>query len=346
MAAQAILSAVMEAFIVLAPERWTLRDVLLVLQDDQVSKRLLLSLPQTRPTYSKYFVQLHGDTLGDVFGTLATETTKLEPVAALWDRAAIRISLKDWAKDNYILVLGRDKEIDTPLDNVNRVLFQRISQLFTKQGTGRTWIFIDEAKYAGKIPGLDDLLSTGRSFGARVCLATQDLSGFQNAYGIEMAHELLGGTANKALLGTWNPVTAKYAAEIMGKTQRIERTTSRTRGRESSTTEAEHIVDRDAVMPEELMQVLPADERRFFGYYATQVVGRYAGWLHHEKALYGPGPDPAFVARSSEEQYLRPWNEADRTRFGPYLADLLMPRSTPDVDSQTRRTHLDEVRIG
>lgn len=344
-AAQTILSAIMEAFILLAPERWTLRDVLLVMQNREAMKRLLLSLPQTTPTYRKYFEQEQGKTLADIQATLATETTKLEPVAAMWSRANLKVSLKDWSHDSYILVLGKDKEVDEPLDNINRVLFQRISQLFTKQGSGRTWVFIDEAKFAGKIPGLDDLLTTGRSFGARVCLATQDLSGLKHAYGPDSAEELLGGAANKAILGTWNPVTSKYAAEIMGKTERIERTTSRTQAKDHSTTVSEHIVQRESVMPEEFMQVLPADNRKFFGYYSTQAVGRYCGWLFHGTALHGMGDQPRYVARGEGEQYLRMWNDADRKRLGPYLLDLLTGKEPHDTTPGPRRTHLDDVAV-
>lgn len=343
MAAQSIFSSIMEAFIVLVPERWTLRDVLLVMQDAESTKRLLLSLPQTQPTYRKYFEELHGDTLADVRATLATETLRLEPVAALWDRAPMRISLKDWARDSYILVLGKDQEIATPLDNVNRVLFQRISQLFTKQGTGRTWVFVDEAKFAGKIPGLDDLMTTGRSFGARVCIATQDVSGFEEAYGREGAHELLGGAGNKAMLGTWNPHTAKYAADVMGKAERMERTKSHTSGTTSSTTENEQIVVRESVLPDEFLNVPPANQRCFFGYYATQAVGRYAGWLYHARAMHGTGLEQRFLPRPGEEQYLRPWGDADRVRLGAFAADLLCPEVLAEPFAGGRRTHLDEI---
>ena len=345
MAAQSIFSSIMEAFIVLAPELWTLRDVLLVMQDEQTIKRLLLSLPQTRPTYRKYFEGLQGDTLADVRATLDTETERLEPIAALWDRAPMRISLKDWARDSYILVLGKDQEIATPLDNVNRVLFQRISQIFTKQGTGRTWVFVDEAKFAGKIPGLDDLMTTGRSFGARVCLTTLDVAGFEHAYGKEEAHELLGGAGNRALLGTWNPETAKYAASVMGKAERIERTKSRTNGTGYSTTENERIVQSDVVMPDEFLNVDLADERCFFGYYATQAVGRYGGWLYHGRAMHPCGNEPKFLPRPGAEQYLRPWSTADRQRLGTHLADLLFPEEPAGPFTGRWRSHLDDIDL-
>lgn len=346
MAAQAILSAMMEAFIVLLPERWTLRDVLLVARNGETLRQLLTSVPQTRPTYRQFFEDLPSDTLGEVRATLATETHRLQPVAALWDRAKLKVSLKEWAKDNYILVMGTDKEIATPLDNINRVLFQRISQLFTKQGTGRTWVFVDEAKFAGKIPGLDDLMTTGRSFGARVCVAAQDLSGLRGAWGEEEAHEILGGAGNKALLGTWNPYTAKYGAEVLGKSERIERTRSYTRGNDSTTTVNEHVVQRDLVMPDELIDVALADQNRFFGYYVAPAVGRYRGWLYHGQAMYGKGSERAFLPRFKGDQYLRPWDSSDRERFGPHLSELLLPSMAAKEQEPSGRTHLDDALIG
>jgi hypothetical protein len=356
-ASQAILSAVMEAFILLAPQRWTLRDVLLLVSDIEATKRVLKGIPQTRRAYQKYFLQ-RPDTLSDVLVTLATETEVLEPIAALWDRATEKVSLKDWASDSYILHITKDKEIEEPLDNVNRVIFQRIAQIFTKKGGGRTWIFIDEAKFAGKIPGLDDLLTTGRTFGARVCLCVQDVSGLQHVYGDKLAEEILGGTCTTARFATSNPATADYNARVMGKTERIERKKSKTRGTGSthswtsgsststseSTTISEDRVIRDSVSPEQFMQLYPANDVRFYGFYTSLPIGRWAGWLRHAQALCPITDKPAFVPRDAKEQYLRPWNDNDRERLGPEFSRLL-GKIEPDGDPKPpdHASHLDEV---
>ncbi|MCK4341619.1 MAG: type IV secretion system DNA-binding domain-containing protein [Phycisphaerae bacterium] len=345
-AAQGITSAVMEAFILKAPGRWTLRDVVLTMSDKRTVKRLLKSVPELQHTYDQYFLE-DPRTVSNIMMTLNATTGSLRPIAALWANAKVSVSLKDWASSEYILLIAKDKELAEPLDNVNRVLFQRITEILTRprQNAGRTWVFIDEAKFAGKIPGLDDLLTTGRSFGARVCLATQDVAGLRHAYGPDLAEEILGGAANKAMFGTRSPVTGKYVSEVMGEAERYETTMSETYGEQVSTTESERIVQRKTVLPEQVQQLYPANSQRFYGYYSTPAVGNYEGWVHHARFLYRKGNQPRFIAREASQEYPAPWNEQDRERLGSFLADILMPRGPGERPRQARGTHLDQINL-
>jgi hypothetical protein len=345
-AAQGITSAVMEAFILKAPGRWTLRDVVLVMSDKRVLKRLLKSVPEVRHTHDQYF-QEDPRTVSNIMMTLTTTTRSLRPIAALWANAKASVSLRDWASSEYILLIAKDKELAEPLDNVNRVLLQRITQILTKprENAGRSWVCIDEAKFAGKIPGIDDLLTTGRSFGARVCLTTQDVAGFRHAYGPDLAEEILGGAANKAMFGTRSPVTGKYVSEVMGEAEWNESNMSETHGERVSTTEAQHIVRRKAVMPEQVQQLYPANPQRFYGYYSTPAVGNYEGWVNHGRLLYRKGSQPKYVPRDSSEEYPAAWDERDMERLGPFLADILMPQGAGEQPREARGTHLDQVNL-
>jgi hypothetical protein len=80
----------------------------------------------------------------------------------------------------------------------------------------RTWFFLDEVREAGKLELLGRLLTKGRSKGVALDLGFQDISGMREAYGQELADELLGQCNTKILLRVNSPQSAAWAAKQRG----------------------------------------------------------------------------------------------------------------------------------
>ena len=103
--------------------------------------------------------------------------------------------------------------------DLNRMLFARISNLLLEPGEqeakqrGQTWIFVDELRRAGKLPGLVDVMVEGRSKGACCVLGFQDVGGLWEVYSKDEANEIIGACGNKVFLQTADQVTAEYASK-------------------------------------------------------------------------------------------------------------------------------------
>lgn len=316
-AARAILTGVMNTFLLRSPGAWTFRDVVFVMRTEARLRDLLSSRPETRDLIDQYFLEARS--FENIKSTIASRMAMFEPIAALWSRATRTISLHDWLAGEFILVLGNDESLRAPLDAINRVLFQRVGELVIngdESRSRRTWFFLDEIKEAGKLKALSSLLTKGRSKGARVVLGFQDIDGLRDVYGPLAANEIAGIPANKALLRLDSEATAKWAAGVLGEAELHEYTDSDTSGKDATTTTTEHIVKRDAVLPSELLRLPLPELGAFWGYYITPAVGVYLAKRTYHGVLLDPGTTPNFEPRLTEHQYLAPWNDEDLRRLG------------------------------
>lgn len=303
------------------PEQWTLRDLLLVIRDRERLASLLRSVPEVRDRL-QYFAEPR--TFQNIFSTLAARTAVYEPLAACWDRAGAALGLAGWVQSESILVLGNDESVRSALDALNRAVFQRLTELLLAGPERRetsTWIFLDEVREAGKLEGLGRLLTKGRSKGCAVVLGFQDIEGMREVYGPHVAEELIGQCGNKAILRLENPGTAEWAARMFGDQERYER--SRTYpegGRLAGKSDTEQLVQRPLVLPSEFLSLpRPGQGQGLVGYYLSPPVGSYRGgmtWRALSKQLYSKHPAvPDYLPRPADDQCLRPWEVADRTRL-------------------------------
>jgi len=335
-AARHLMAGVFIALINIAPKAWTLRDVVLIMSEEVRLRKVLQAVPHTRSLVNQY-LRREG-TAQDIQSSIATRIAMFEPIAALWHKAPVRISLEDWVKGDFILVLGNEESLRAPLDALNRVIFQRLTELVlndTESTKRRSWFFLDEVKEAGKLDGLPRLLTKGRSKGARIVLGFQDIEGLRSIYGELTANELAGMCANKAFLRIDSEATARWAAQTIGESLFREYTssTSHTRAEKNSTTTStqEHITQRQAVLASQLMRLPLPDASGFHGYYLTPAVGVY----HKKVAFLGKlrrhGRRKDFEPRPIVDQYVPPWEPADATRLGVDLAiaEELAPKQAP-----------------
>lgn len=348
-ASRGLLGNVLKALTLVAPGNWTLADVVYVLKSKDRIRRLLTAHPLTSQVYHEYF-ERRETTAGDIELTIKANIEMLEPVAALWAHTTNKISLREFFRDEYILLLPSDEDFKGTLDAFNRVIFYRLVQLALKQPETReaqTWFFLDEFREAGKLEGINSLIVRGRSRGVRVVLGFQDIKGLRDVYGENVADELTGVCVNKAILRLDSPATAQWAAEAFADAEVREYTTSETKSKENSTTKTESIVKREAVLAAEFMRLPTVDKTHglFHGYYITPQVGVYGGRVHFAPLLAPEASVPNYEKRDFKLQYLPERTPEDDERIGLGRSQEQQPEPAAQQDQANsyERIDLDEL---
>ncbi|MFO0842345.1 MAG: type IV secretion system DNA-binding domain-containing protein [Gemmataceae bacterium] len=339
-AARALAKAVIVSFIECNPGAWTFRDVVFTLRSKERIRRVLERTPEGREVLALYFA--NEKVLLDVMSTVANKTDPYVAIAAAFDSAGEKVSLRDWAEGSYVLVLGNSHVARPSVKAMNEAIFKRLSQLLLEQPTSRTrrtWIFLDELRQAGRLDGLNALAVEGRSRGVVLVLGTQDVEGLRAVYGEEEADELLGVVGNKALLRVASPETAKWASDVVGEQEVMEVgvTTSERGGASWS----EQRVKREAVLPSQLLDLPPTDPANgLHGYYLSPGIGCWRATLSGDyltRTLVPADPGtPDRVERPREQLRLRPWTEEEAKALGLSLTPE--PGAGPAPGLEPRRT--------
>ena len=322
-AARDLLCEVMMAFIDTGAD-WGLRDVLLTMRSKERLEEVLRKTVRGAETFEMYA----GDsrTFQNIVATCRSRLAPFEPVAACWARAKERVSLRDWVDGEMVLVLGNDDSARQAIDCINRVIFQRATELVLSEPnsrTRRTWFFLDEVREAGKLDGLSRLMTKGRSRGAAVCLGFQSVLGMEATYGREVAHEILGQCSQKAFLRMEDESSAKWASATIGQYEQVEIVRGQSGGfaRAVNRSANEQYRTADLVMPSELLSIPPTTmEAGLTGYFLTPHVGAWKQTLDLQ-ALLLPGPVearevPDIIQRAESDQYLASWQQEDCHRLG------------------------------
>lgn len=341
--ARALLEGVIKVLIQTQPGNWMFRDVILATDNLETLKSILKLTPETANLVGQYLET--ETTTQNVFSSLAAYLSPYRIIAALWDRCEEAVSLEAWSRDSFILILGSDDRAKPAMDAINGLIFQRVSELLLSQSESslrRSWIFLDEAREAGQLKGLNSLCIKGRSKGVCVCLGFQDVEGMRKVYGKEEAHELLGQCANRAFLRAASVESAEFASKLLGQVDLVDKNYSHTHasgttmveGKQQSNTndsstwnESQQI--KNLVMPSQLQGIaLPNPQVGLMGYYQTGLLGG----ICYKKTLSGdflgktlrPSNQRVsnFVPREDDEQYLSPWDEEEQKLFRPDLEEL------------------------
>jgi len=225
-AANQTVACVIEALIRRAPGGWDLRDVTEACSHPSVIEQLLKATRDGRDIHRDYFQGAKdankANTLArDIQATIRSYLYPYGPLAALWHRAKTTFSLTGWCDGTGILLLGSDPRRQDVLQTLNQLLIRRMTQLVLArpdmppgQPTDLTWCLFDEIREAGHVPQFRQLLTLGRSKGARVAIGFQDLSGLHAAFGEKEARELIANCGNKALLHAGSPETTQWASTV------------------------------------------------------------------------------------------------------------------------------------
>lgn len=311
-AARHLLTGVLISLIQRKGGAWDFRDVLLALGNKERLEEVLRACPATIDIAAQYLYE--GNTARNVMSTVATKMQRYHFVAAAWHRAKRKISLREWLESESILVLGNDEATRTALDAINQVIFKRLSELILAQSESearRTWIFLDELRQAGKLNGLSSLLTKGRSKGTCVVLGYQDIEGLRDVYGRQLANEIAGQCANKAVLRCDSPETAQWASTLFGwsEVREVSHSTSETHDDRLRKSANQRFTKREEVLPSQIMELKPTSPfHGMQGYFITPVVGVYyahIGGDSIERELVPPDRSVFNVVRRPDsEQYL------------------------------------------
>ena len=319
MAAQQILAGAFIFLMKSAPGKWDLRDAILLMERRDLLRQALERYPETAGLIEEYF-QNH-DCFADVRATMANWLRRYRPIAACWYHAEDKVSLEDWIKNEYVLLLGQDDSIRVQMDAINRALFVRAVQLIlggSDNPTRRTWLIVDEVRELGHLDGLSRFLTTARSKGACFCGGYQTPSGMKDAVGEHIADEINDNIWHWALCRMGGDVSAEWASKLVGEVEFEEQTQSVGPGGTSTSTA---VTRRRAILPEYFMELPPpTPQTGVAGVFITPHTGAYTHTV--------PGPEIAaarrlaradvsnFVPRPGDHQELPPWTEEDYRRLG------------------------------
>jgi type IV secretory pathway TraG/TraD family ATPase VirD4 len=332
-----IMSAVIQSFIEFTPDDWTFRDILLAMATEANLRLVLERTPKGRQVLEACIKQ--GETFDNIRASIEARISEYEIIAALWHSSSgPNFSLREWLKSRSILVLGNRESSRKVMDTLNALLFNRLVELINdgpENSDETTWIVLDEVRRAGKLDKLKDLLLFGRSKGASVLLGLQDVDGLREVYGQNVANEILGQCANKAILWLNSPETAKWASSLFGEEEVVDFHRNKSSSSNGifgagtsslGTSFSESITKRELVLTSELLS-----KSGLFGvggiggYYSLQNVGDYklrvsSDWVRKE-LLPKDETEQSLCERPVSDQRLLPWDRFDllRLRLGEYV---------------------------
>ncbi len=313
MAAQQLLAGAFTFLMKSAPGNWGLRDAILLMERRELLRQALERYPETAALIEEYFE--HHDCFADVRATMANWLRRYRPIAACWHHATDKVSLEDWIKNEYVLLLGQDDSIRIQMDAINRAIFLRATQLILRgsdSATRRTWLIVDEVRELGQLDGLSRFLTTARSKGACFCGGYQTPSGMKAAVGDHIADEINDNIWHWALCRMGGDVSAEWASKLVGEVEFEEKAPTGT-----STT----VARRRALMPEYFMELPPPTPRTgVAGVFITPYTGAYTYAVPGREIAaarrLARADVPNFVARPKRHQELPPWTEEDYRRLG------------------------------
>ena len=260
-----------------------------------------------------------------VFTTVCSRMNYYRPVAALWQRAEAKLSIREWLHQDSILLLGANAIAKTSLDSINEQVFRVMTEEVDMQPNSskrRTWVWIDEARLAGPLLRgelLPYLAVKGRSRGVCLTLAFQDIEGLREAAGERLANELVAQMSNKAYLRMESDGSASFASKQLGQFESIEYFTADNSGLTQSVSGQR--VLKDSVLPSEFLQIPPTNPKNgLTGYFVSPGRAPYRGTV-------SPGDvQPVVVSEEKErilclklrpetDQWIRQWTRKDRERL-------------------------------
>ena len=223
-AARSTVYHVVNGLIQVLDDQWTLRDICEACATQDTIRAVMEKTRSGKEAYEKYYEetkQYEAKQSKGILGTLENQLD-LETIGALWHRSPFKFSMERWHRSSGILLIGSDPQRSTTVDRLNRLLFQRSTELVRsreERPTDLTWYVMDEIREGLRLPNLRKLLTAGASKGVRMIMGFQDMNGMEDVWGEKAAAEMVGQCGNKILLRFNNPKSAKWASDLFGETE-------------------------------------------------------------------------------------------------------------------------------
>ena len=321
-AARMVVAGVIESLIRHAPGQWTFSDLVYATLSMDRTRQVLKRDLEGKEVLQNF---LGDDRTGyQVFTTVVSRMAYFRSIAGLWQKSTHRLSLRRWLQDDSILLLGIDSTARTALDAINEIVFRVLVEEIDSQpdsDTRRTWVWIDEARLSGSLlrgEMLPYLAVKGRSRGACLVLAFQDIEGFRDAAGPRIAHELIAQCSHKALLRLESDESAAWGAKLLGQYEVLEHMRSTSARLFSAANKTEQISRRDAVLASEFYTIPPTNrENGLTGYFVALEAGAVRGWVSPDELspIVASSATNGFIPRPEADQSLSPWSDDDLYRL-------------------------------
>jgi len=277
--ARALLAAIIQAFNEKAPGNWNLLHLVAAVERRNLKAVLNIS-SATAMAYKTLSANPHRHL---VAAFVQSRLQPLKPAAAAWRHASRKISIAAWLQSPSVLMIASSIRNQHVLAPLNRVLFQLLVGNLLEPATvapPNTWVFLSDLCQIGRLEPLSTLLSRGAAAGVTVALTLEDVEMLQRHYPTDSTG-ILGLCGNYALLKIANPITARWASQLLGmeKVQILYETEGTLSGKTSqglTVTNAE----RPLVAPTEFQELpLPEQDRNLIGYFKTADGKTYKGTI-------------------------------------------------------------------
>lgn len=347
-AARQVVAGVVESFIRHSGQAWTFADLVHTCLSQERIEAVLARDADGRDVLAGFF----GDarTAYQVFTSVCAKLAYFKPVAALWQRCSAQLSIRDWLASSSILLLGANATAKTTLEALNAQIFRLLVEEIDTQPnsqTRRTWVWMDEARLAGPLLQSDllpFLAVKGRSRGAALVLAFQDVEGLREAAGERVANELIAQCSHIALLRQASAESAKWASSVIGQQETLEAFYAENiTGMSRSISEQR--VQKDAVLASEFCR-LPLTNRRngLTGYFIAPEWGTWRGNIRGEElqriiVAEQQEWNSAPTLRPEADQWLRPWTRDDHERLALAVNHDLKRQRSPDKALKITAVH-------
>jgi len=317
-AARVVVAACIKSFIRHAGTEWRFSDLVVATTSLERMKQLLEQDARGQAIAASFLGE--NNTGYGVATTVCADMELYSPVAALWQRASERLSIREWLTESSVLLLGENETASATLDTLNQQIFSVFVEetlMQTNSSTRRTGLCIDEAQLAECIlrsGKLQRFAAKARSRGGWLSIAFQDIEGFRLAAGdTKAADSIIAQCSRKALLRQESFESAQWSSRL---------NYSHSADLQKGDAGSEQRVLRDAVLPSEFFSLPETNIKNgLTGYFLSFRLGVRRGTVPSEDVGRIVVTDieekeHAIVFRSDGDQWIRDWTLGDKQRLG------------------------------
>lgn len=149
-------------------ETWTLYELLVMLLTSEERLRdVMLRYPGSKAVYDEVFGVADPAKASAMRIALASFLGSLRSALMNWtfNLSVESITLDDWSKADYVLVLRYSHTMKEASDLYNHLILSRVIDRLVESHSGNTWLFFDHLSYLPRVEGLGELLQRGRCQG-------------------------------------------------------------------------------------------------------------------------------------------------------------------------------------
>lgn len=338
-AAQMLIAGIMKSYFYRFGTDWGFHDVVLGAKSDFKDVLSILShFPGNEGLVAKLGAGDVKKTRSNIELHVLSEIDRLEPFAAHCQAAKSEFSLTNFLASESVWVIQPDLDERESVNPVVHAFIKRLTDLTSALSEAsseypprQVIVFLDEAQFLGKIPGVAEFCEFTRSKGGSLILSSQSIDGLHEVYGDKKTESILGNFPYKTILHMDSKVSVEWSVNLMGQVEvwsRSDSVSSSVRG--GSYSESYRWERRQRLLPSDILDLpLASPSSGIHGYYVSgnpavspeglNLKGRIAyKFVTPPKVVSSLRPSGLPVSqgrRDSRSHYLKPWGLTDHAKF-------------------------------